>query len=315
MNIYISQEMNSNNCLYMKNYKIISLLTLCILTTSCRDKESGADAWGNFETNETMVSSESGGRLIFMNAPEGFLVEKGTLIAITDTTMLSLQKEELLAGIGTIAAKVSALRSQNAVIRQQIENLNINIERTKKMMVDQAATQKQLDDLTGQKSVLGKQAQATDLQASATETEKRVMEARLTLLAEQISRCSIKAPVTGTIMTRYSEEGEIAAPGKPLAKIADMTIMRLKAWVSGSQLGLVQPGTKCTVRVDEGEKGFRYYEGTIATVSSKAEFTPKVIQTKEERINLVYAVSIEVKNDGYIRTGMPGEVTFSKSWN
>ncbi|MFO7575139.1 MAG: HlyD family efflux transporter periplasmic adaptor subunit [Bacteroidales bacterium] len=296
----------------MKNPIIILLPLLCILSTSCREKDTGADAWGNFEATETMVSSESGGRIIFLNAPEGSVIEKGAIVAIIDTTMLSLQKDELKAGIGTVAAKVNALMSQNSVIRQQIANLDINIERTRSMMDDQAATQKQLDDLTGQKSVLEKQAQATDSQAAATETEKRVMEARLTLLAEQISRCSVRSPVTGTILTRYIEEGEITAPGKPLAKIADLTIIQLKAWVSGSQLGLAQPGAACTVRIDEGDKGFRYYEGTIVTVSSRAEFTPKVIQTKEERVNLVYAVTIEVKNDGYIRTGMPGEVIFSK---
>lgn len=299
----------------MKNPTHILLLILCILTTSCREKESGADAWGNFEATETTVSSESGGRIIFLNAPEGSVVEKGAVMAIIDTTMLSLQKGEIMAGIGTVAAKVSALRSQNSVIRQQIANLDINIERTRRMIDDQAATQKQLDDLTGQKAVLEKQIQATDSQAIAAEAEKKVMEARLTLLAEQISRCSVTAPVTGTILTRYIEEGEITAPARPLAKIADLNIMRLKAWVSGSQLGLVQPGKQCTVRIDEGEKGFRYYDGVISTVSSKAEFTPKVIQTKEERVNLVYAVTIEVKNDGYIRTGMPGEVIFSKSRN
>ena len=138
----------------MKNNTLILLLILCILSQACRDKDDEADAWGNFETTGTLVSSESGGRIVFLNAPEGSVVEKGAVVAIIDTTILNLQKAELKAGIGTIAAKVSALRSQNAVIRQQIHNLDIDIERTKRMMDDQAATQKQHDDLTGQKAVL-----------------------------------------------------------------------------------------------------------------------------------------------------------------
>ena len=296
----------------MKKSTLISLLLLCIIPLACREKETEADAWGNFEATETMMSSESAGRIVFISAPEGIIVEKGSVIAIIDTTLLSIQKKEIRAGIATIVAKVNALRLNNSVIRQQIANLDISIERTKRMIDDQAATLKQLDDLTGQKAVLERQIQVNDAQATAIETEKRVLEVRMAQTEEQISRCSVRAPVTGTIMKRYAEVGEVAAPGKPIARIADLTTMKLKAFVSGAQLGQVQPGRDCKVRVDNGRKEFRYYEGTISTVASRAEFTPRIIQTKEERINLVYAVTILVTNDGFIRTGMPGEAIFNK---
>ncbi len=303
--------MNSNSTV-MKNTTIILLLLLSIIPISCREKDTGADAWGNFEATETMISSESGGKVIYINAREGSIIEKGDIVAVIDTIMPHLQRIEIEAGISAISAKAKALRSQNNVISQQVTNLDVNIERTEKMLSDQAATQKQLDDLTGQKSVLLRQAEANNSQAAATETEISVMKARLLQIEEQISRCYVKSPASGTILTRYTEEGEITAQGKPLVKIADLNTMKLKAWVSGAQLGLAQPGAICSVRVDEGEKGYRYYEGLIATISPKAEFTPKIIQTKDERVNLVYGVTIEVKNDGFIRTGMPGEVIFIK---
>jgi HlyD family secretion protein len=296
----------------MKNIPVIIVSGLILALTSCREKGEEADAWGNFEVVEIMISAESAGRIVSIDAPEGSITEKGTIIAVTDTVMLHLQKDELRAAMNTITAKVIALRSQNEIIRQQIANLDVNINRTMRMVEDQAATLKQLDDLTGQRSVMEIQIRANNSQATAVEAEKRVLEAKLSLLEEQISRCTVRAPALGTIIERYVEAGEITAPGKPIAKIADLTTMKLKVYVSGAQLGMAVPGASCRIRVDEGTRDWRYYDGIIANVSPRAEFTPKIIQTKEERVNLVYAVTIEVQNDGFIRSGMPGEAIFYK---
>jgi HlyD family secretion protein len=290
---------------------LLLLLTTLLALTSCNSGSEEADARGNFEVTELTISSESAGRILLIDAPEGRIVEKGSLVAVIDTTMMHLQKSELSAAAATIRSKVAVIRSQNAIIRQQIDNLNTNISRTEKMVGDNAATQKQLDDLTGQRAVLEKQIDANNSQSAAIMSEVAVLAAKEQLLNEQIARCRVVAPSTGTVLVRYSEAGEMTTPGRPLVKIADLKTMRLKVYASGAQLGQAVIGSTCTVRVDDGSRGYRNYTGTITTVSEKAEFTPKIIQTKEERVTLVYAVIIEVENDGFIKSGMPGEAIFS----
>jgi len=294
----------------MKRFESVTVIIACISLTSCNTHADRADAYGNFEVTETMVSAETSGRIIFINAPEGFIVEEGSIMAITDTAMLSLQRAELEASMASVRARIAALRSQNDVTRQQIANLDVNIERTGRMLDDQAATLKQLDDLKGQRAVFERQISANDAQAGAIAAELRIFDVRLDQLKVHSARCTIVAPVKGTVLARYAGYGEVTAPARPLAKIADLETMILRVYVSGAQLGLVKPGATCTVRTDEGNKGYRMYNGTITTVSPKAEFTPKIIQTKEERVTLVYAVTIEVANDGFLRNGMPGEAIF-----
>jgi len=289
----------------------ISIFILLLTIAACNDTGNNPDAWGNFETIELTLSAESGGRILFIDAPEGKAIPKGAVVAVIDTVMLHLQKNEAAAAKETVRSKAAAITAQNAILLQQIDNLNINIARTENMVAGQAATQKQLDDLTGQRAVLEKQIGANKIQALAIASELTTLQAKTALLTEQIARCTITAPSEGTVLTRYSEAGEITAPGRPLVKIADLKTMRLKVYVSGSMLGNVVIGETCKVMVDEGEKGYRSYEGTITIVSDNAEFTPKVIQTKEERVNLVYAVTIEVINDGFLKSGMPGEATFT----
>lgn len=298
----------------MKSITATLFVTL-LFAAACSNDRQEPDAWGNFETTETTISSESAGRILFINAPEGATIEKGIVVAIIDTMMLHLQKGEANAARGSVKSKMSAIDSQNSILRQQIENLNINIARTENMVAGQAATQKQLDDLTGQRAVLEKQIVANKSQAAAIASELATIEAKTALLDEQISRCTVRAPSGGTILARYSETGEITSPGRPLVKMADLKIMKLKVYVSGSMLGSVVIGETCSVRVDEGEKGYRNYQGLITTVSDNAEFTPKIIQTKEERVNLVYAVTIEVANDGFLKSGMPGEAVFTGKEN
>jgi HlyD family secretion protein len=178
------------------------------------------------------------------------------------------------------------------------------------MLKDDAATYKQMDDLTGQVAVLEKQIAANNSQKASVASELQVFESRKATLNEQIARCTVRSPLSGTIIQKYSEEGEITAAGKPLARIADLETMKLKVYVSGAQLGNIKTGQQCTVRTDNGEKGYSNFTGTVSYISEKAEFTPRIIQTKEERVTLVYAVTINVSNNGNLKSGMPGEAIF-----
>jgi len=178
------------------------------------------------------------------------------------------------------------------------------------MLKDDAATKKQYDDLTGQVAVLQKQIAANNSQKSSVAAELTVYGSKKATLEEQAERSIVKSPLKGTILEKYSEVGEMTAAGKPLAKIADLSVMKLKVYVSGARLGSVKIGQQCTVRTDNGKKGYETFRGTVTFISGKAEFTPKIIQTKEERVTLVYAVKIDVKNDGILKSGMPGEVIF-----
>ncbi|MGB8357142.1 MAG: HlyD family efflux transporter periplasmic adaptor subunit [Bacteroidales bacterium] len=293
----------------MKKYLIPVVFGL--LACGCSRGVSDADAWGTFEAEEVIISSETAGRIVQMNVTEGTNVAGGAVIAVTDTTMLVLQRAELDAVTASAQARLAGIAAQDAVILQQIDNLNINIGRTRRMLADGAATQKQLDDLTGQMDVLRKQSDANNIQRRAVAAEMKDEEARRAILNEQITRSTIRAPYDATVIEKYASAYELTAAGKPLVKLADMKTMKLKVWVSGAQLAEVKTGASCTARTDDGKKGFKNFTGTITRISDKAEFTPKFIQTKEERVTLVYAVTIEVPNDGSLKSGMPGEAIFN----
>jgi HlyD family secretion protein len=287
------------------------IIAAAVLISACKNKSGQPDAFGNFEATEVIVSAETSGRIQQFTVVEGSEVEKGTDIALIDTIMFHLQKAEIDAGMKSVRTRISTIIAQNDILNQQIENLNINISRIGKMLKDDAATQKQLDDLTGQVAVLQKQIAANNTQKASVGAELAVYESKKATINEQIKRSCIRSPLKGTVIEKYSEAGEIAATGKPLVKIADLSVIKLKVYVSGAQLGSIKRGQKCTIRIDKGEKGFSSFPGTISYISEKAEFTPKIIQTKEERVILVYAVNIDVINDGTLKSGMPGEAIFS----
>jgi HlyD family secretion protein len=286
------------------------VIALVILATGCKTKNREADAYGNFEATEVIISAETGGRILKFDPAEGSELKKGDEIALVDTTTIHLQKAEIDAGMKSVRTRITTINSQNDVLNQQIANLNVNIRRIENMMKDDAATKKQYDDLTGQVEVLQKQIAANNSQKLSVAAELSVYESKKATLDEQAQRSCVKSPISGTILEKYSEAGEITAPGKPLVKIADLSVMKLKVYVSGAQLGSIKTGQQCTVRTDKGEKGYDNFTGTISYISGKAEFTPKIIQTKEERVTLVYAVKIDVKNEGVLKSGMPGEVIF-----
>lgn len=290
--------------------KKLLIPALILLVCGCGRGESNADAWGTFEADEVTISSESSGRIIVMDVTEGSLVAGGAVIAVTDTTMAVLQRAELDAVTAQAQARLAGIAAQDAIIQQQIANISVNLERTRRMHADGAATQKHLDDLTGQMEVLRRQAEANNTQRRAVAAEMKGIEAKRALLNEQIARSTVRAPFDATVIQKYASAYEVTAAGKPLVKIADMKTMKLKVWVSGAQLADVKTGATYTVRIDDGGKGFRNFDGTVTHIAEKAEFTPKIIQTKEERVNLVYAVTIAVANDGSIKAGMPGEAIF-----
>jgi HlyD family secretion protein len=287
------------------------IIFLAVLISGCRNKTGEADAYGNFEATEVIISAESSGRILKFDPVEGMIIDKDAAIALIDTTIIHLQKAEIDASMKSVKTRINSISAQNDILDQQIGNLNVNIARIGKMLKDEAATQKQLDDLTGQVAVLQKQIAANNTQKASVASELVVYESKKATLNEQIRRSSIKSPLNGTIIEKYSEEGEITAAGKPLVKIADLSVMKLKVYVSGAQLGSIKTGQQCTVRTDKGEKGFISFTGIISYISGKAEFTPKIIQTKEERVTLVYAVNIDVINDGTLKSGMPGEAIFT----
>lgn len=292
----------------MKN--LFTIIITIVFITGCKSKTDLADAFGNFEATEVIVSAETIGRILLFNTTEGEEIEKGTEIALIDTTMFHLQKAEIDAGMKSVSTRINSINAQNDILNQQITNLKINITRIENMLKDDAATKKQYDDLTGQVAVLQKQIAANNTQRSSIAAELSVYESKKATLNEQVSRSSVKSPLKGTIIEKYSEAGEITAAGKPLVKIADLSLIKLKVYVSGAQLGSIKTGQQCTVRTDNGEKGYSSFTGKISYISGKAEFTPKIIQTKEERVTLVYAVTIDVKNDGTMKSGMPGEAIF-----
>ncbi len=287
------------------------VIIAAILLGGCKNKTDQADAFGNFEATEVMVSAETSGRIQQFTAVEGSEIDKDAEIALIDTTLFHLQKGEIEAAMKSVGTRINSINAQNDILNQQIENLNVNVNRIEKMLKDDAATQKQFDDLAGQVAVLQKQIAANNTQKASVAAELSVYESKKTTINEQIKRSSVKSPLKGTIIEKYSEAGEITAAGKPLVKIAELSVIKLKVYVSGAQLGSIKTGQQCIVRIDKGEKEFSSFTGTISYISGKAEFTPKIIQTKEERVTLVYAVNIDVLNDGTLKSGMPGEAIFS----
>lgn len=287
------------------------MMSAAFLLAGCSSESGKADAYGTFEVTEVMVSAETGGRILRYDAREGSDIQEGEEIALIDTTLLYLQKAELEASMRSVMTRITPINAQNEILRQQIENIDVNIARIGNMLKSDAATQKQYDDLTGQVAVLRKQMAANNTQKASVTAEQAVLEAKRATLLEQIGRSRVKSPLKGVLLEKYAEAGEMTAVGRPLAKIADLSVIRLKVYVSGAQLGKVKNGAPCTVRIDDGEKGYRDFKGTVSRISDKAEFTPKIIQTKEERVTLVYAVTIEVPNDGSMKPGMPGEAIFA----
>lgn len=320
--------MSTLKIIYMQ--KVILLLTGFTITllVSCTNKHSDFDATGTFETDEVIVSSEMGGKILSFSIEEGNTIGKDSIIGLVDATNVSLQKEQAEATIESLGDKtanvgpqVKLLQDQLAVQQSQLNNLLHERQRIDNLIKADAATGKQLDDINAQVDVVKKQMSVTQQQINVQQSnvatqnrsilsEGKPLSKRVAQLDDQLKKASIVNPVNGTVITKYAQAGEITAPGKALYKIADLSVLTLRAYINGVQLSQVKLGQTVKVLIDDGKDSYKELPGTITWISDKAEFTPKTIQTKEERANLVYAMKIKVKNDGYLKIGMYGEVKF-----
>jgi HlyD family secretion protein len=285
----------------------LTSLALFVTLTGCNNKEK-TDAYGNFTSTEIIVSAESSGKVLVKNTEEGDKIGEGDLIYVIDTLQNSLKRTELDKRKNSIISKTSNFSAQIEVFQQQKKSMETDQIRIKAMIQDGAATKKQLDDITNQLSIIDKQIRQVGTNFAGVQAEIESIDAQIAQISDIIERSKVKSPVKGTILETYAEKGESISAGKPLFKVADLDVMELKAYFSGNQLPLLKIGSTVKVMVDNGEGGIANYEGIISWISSESEFTPKIIQTREERINLVYAVKIRVKNDGSLKINMPGEV-------
>ncbi|HCM75221.1 MAG TPA: HlyD family secretion protein [Cytophagales bacterium] len=294
----------------IKSYTLV-LLSIFIFA-ACNNGENEYDAMGNFEADELIISSEAGGKIMKFNIDEGQTLKKGAPIGYVDTLQLHLKKKQLQSSVKAVMARQPNVASQLATIQEQIETAKKEKARFEKLLKDDAATQKQVDDLNAQLALLQRQYAA--LQSSLNTTTQSLRSETVPLsvqveqIEDQIAKSIITNPINGTVLVKYAEENEVTGPGKALYKIADLSSIILRAYISGDQLSQVKLNQKVKVWVDDLEQESRQYEGEITWIADKAEFTPKTIQTKAERANLVYAIKIKVKNDGFLKIGMYGEV-------
>lgn len=303
------------------------LLTLTLF--SCAKTAPKADAYGNFEAEERIVSAEASGKILRLDIEEGQDLKSGQQVGSIDSVQVALKLEQLKASIRAVVAKSPAIGAQLAVyekqtasIRQQLATLEREKRRVENLLKSDAATPKQLDDLNAQiesaqrqLDVVGEQKTASNaalgVQKNGLLAEVLPLQKQIAQLEDQLAKCRIVNPMAGTVLVKYAEPGEVTAFGKPLYKIAELSSMTLRAYVAGDQLANVKVGQDLKVLVDTAEGKQQEFAGKVRWVSPKAEFTPKVIQTKEERVNLVYAIKITVPNPGgELKIGMPAEVRF-----
>jgi len=294
--------------------KLLQKILVCLILVniySCSiDKKVKSDAYGNFEATEVTVSSEANGRIISFNAKEGDTLKKNQVVCEIDAVSSGLKKEELFAQKNFTVAKLNTYNSQIEIIEAQKKIQEKEFARFERMFRESAATQKQLDDIAGQINVLEKQIENVKVQKTAAESELKLLDNKIRQINDQIMKCSVINPISGTIINKFMEQGELAVQGKALYKIADLESMYLRVYVSEPQLSTIKIGQSAEILIDGEKNQFLKMQGTVTYISDKAEFTPKIIQTRDERVKLVYAVKISVKNNGAAKIGMPAEVNF-----
>ena len=296
------------------NLKYTCLALTTFLLTACGGAEENSDATGRFETTEVTVSAKAQGELIRFDVEEGQMVAPGTLLGVVDTAQLALQREQLLANLSATDSRRINEHRQLAALRQQIENMKTERQRFEELVNAKAASEKQLDDIKYQLSVLERQLSAKEEEIGKANLslggQSAAILAQVSQVDVQLNNCRIMSPVRGTIIAKYMECGEYALPGHPMFKVANLEEMTLRAYLTAEQMSAVKIGQQVTVLIDKNAEEQKTYKGRITWIADEAEFTPKTIQTRDERANLVYAVKILVKNDGTIKRGMYGEVKF-----
>jgi HlyD family secretion protein len=296
----------------IKTLSFVALLALLI--TSCGNKKTDVDASGSFEAEETIISANATGTINQLSVEEGQTLKAGQQIGYVDSLQLYLKKKQLEAQISSTLSQRPDINAQVAALQVQLKTAEREQQRISNLVKADAATQKQLDDANAQIDLIKKQiaAQQSSLGITSGSITQQAapLQVQIEQINDQLEKCRIINPVNGTVLAKYAEQNEMATAGKPLYKIADISSLTLRAYITGSQMAQVKLNQKVKVMVDDGKDGFREYEGTLTWISDKAEFTPKTILTKEERTNLVYAIKIKVVNDGLLKLGMYAEVKF-----
>jgi HlyD family secretion protein len=302
----------SNNTIQINpiSIKIIPLLIASTLFIGCSGNHQKSDAYGNFEAIEVTISSEANGKILNLDIDAGQILDTGAVIGYIDSTDLGLRKAFLKSQREAAASKIANIQAQVAVQIQQQNNILLDKDRVEKLLQDGAVTTKQMDDINANLNLLNKQILATKTQENSVKKELVVYDRQIDQIDENIRKCKIVNPIAGTVLNKYAEAGELTGSGKALYNIADLSEMDLRIYVSGDQIPDIRLGDKVEVLIDSDKKNNRSFEGIISWIASSAEFTPKTIQTKAERVNLVYAVKVKVRNDGSLKIGMPGEVNF-----
>lgn len=298
----------------MKKISTIIILSSLLVLNACSDSKNSFDASGSFEAEETIISSEANGKLEILNIEEGQILEAGETIGYVDSTQVYLKKKQVEAQISALLSKKPNVPIQLAALNEQLKAAIAEKIRIENLVAGNAATTKQLDDVNASIEVVKKQIDALksslEISSQGINNDASSLFVQLEQVEDQLSKCTLINPVNGTVLAKYSEQYEMTAAGKPLYKIADLSSIILRAYISGNQLPLVQLNQKVSVLTDDGNGAFKETEGTITWISDKAEFTPKTIQTKEERVNMVYAIKVKVENDGFYKIGMYGEIKF-----
>lgn len=312
----------------MNKHFLIAIFSISILLLSCKENKD-FDAAGNFEADEVIVSAQQNGTILTFDVTEGQRLEKNQVVGQIDVQAQRLQKEQTQATISALQqktvtpkAQIEVVRKQMAAQQVQMDQLQHEKKRIQNLVNADAAPRKQLDDIIASINQLNSQMAATRAQVELYQTnaatqnrsilsERAPIERSAAVIQNQIEKGQIMNPLAGTVLTKYAMAGEMATPGRPLYKIANIDTLNLKAYVTGQQLPQLKIGQTATARIDDGKGGYKNYPGVISWISDKAEFTPKTIQTKKERENLVYAIKVRVNNDGFLKIGMYGEVLFN----
>ncbi|WP_437395436.1 HlyD family secretion protein [Flagellimonas lutimaris] len=290
-----------------KDNYIVGICLMAISLFSCSDSNGKADGYGNFEATEIIISAENNGKLMQFDVNEGDVLKKDQFIGYIDTIPLALKREQLQVSKEVIGSKSKGVLSQISVLNAKLKTANTNKTRVENLIKGNAGTQKQLDDIDGEINVIKNQIRSVEIQNAPVVNELKSIDVQLKQINDQIQKSKIINPINGTVLSKYAEPNEVTVFGKPLYKIADMNTMQLRVYISEKQLGNVRIGQEVTVKIDDADT-MKSYKGIISWVASEAEFTPKIIQTKEERVALVYAVKVDVSNDGSLKIGMPAEM-------
>jgi HlyD family secretion protein len=292
---------------------LLFALPVYLLISSCNRDKDNPDAYGTFEATEVTVSSQANGRILFLNVEEGLAIDSNTLVGIVDTLDLAIRKSVTRDQQLATAARRDDLAAQIEVQEQNKTNILIEKARIERLLKDGAATTKQLDDINANVNLADKQIASIKSQYASLDAQVSTFNKQIDQINNSIVDAHIINPIKGTVLTKYAEPNEITTFGKPVYKIADLTSLDLRVYVSGAQLPYIKIGQKVKVHYDKDENTNSTAEGVVTWISETAEFTPKTIQTKEERVNLVYAAKVRVKNDGTLKIGMPGDIRFMPS--